>query len=113
MEFYKYLLATLALGLTGCDSVGEYVATILPEKEGKLIPQNLLLVTTVHLLTLHKSEHNLTTPLTQDLPIGNNATELYQDPTQSPDYQEMIGALDDPSIDPGRGNGCLCRPGRV
>ena len=111
MEFYKYLLATLALGLTGCDSVGEYVATILPEKVRQADTTKLASGDDGVFIDPTQIGTQPNNATQQDLPIGNNATELYQDPTQSSDYQEMIGALDDPSMDPGQGMGAFAGQG--
>ena len=111
MQLNKYVLATLVLGLTGCDTVGKYVATILPENGTQTATSKLAPGDDGEFIdpTQIGTQPNSGTP--RDLPIGNNATELYQDPTQSSAYKQMMGALEDPTMDPGQEMGAFAGEG--
>ncbi len=111
MKFYAFILASLLLGLTGCDSVGKYLATVLPDKSNRADTPNLAPADDGQFVdpTQIGSQTNNATP--QDLPIGNNNAELYQDPTQNSEYMEMIGGLEDPSMDPSQVMGAFAGEG--
>ena len=96
----------LIILVSGCDSVGRHLATLLPEKDGgsknKLDASqdgNFIDPTQIG------GDPSASGPA--NMPIGNEQSSLYGDPTQGGEYQQMMQDTADIGMDPGQAMGAF------
>lgn len=96
----------LIILVSGCDSVGRHLATLLPEKDGgsksKLDASqdgNFIDPTQIG------GDPSASGPA--NMPIGNEPSSLYGDPTQDGEYQQMMQDTADIGMDPGQAMGAF------
>jgi len=110
MRSYQMKLNVLALTLItvscGCDSVGRHLATILPEEQSQSNSRLDASQDGQFIDPTQIGEKQPTGPPT-DMPIGNQDSFQYGDPSQSNEYQQMIQDTEGMGIDPGQAMGAF------
>lgn len=108
--YLKTLAIFLLIFLTGCDSIGRQIAQLLPDnKDGastNLDPNN---DTTFVDPTLIGNNKKTTAPI--EMTIGGETGAMYGDPTQNPEYREMMQRTDEIGEDPGQQMGAFVGQG--
>ena len=104
---YHILFMFMFSALAGCDSAGQYLATILPEKAISS--------------SLDESQDGQFVDPTQigeaeqqyagKMPIGNPAFSNHGDPTANSEYAQMTAGMEEPNMDPGQQIGAFVGEG--